>query len=223
MSKDAEKIHLVGGIAEREHRIILVGKAGIGVHMGPQVGAVFLLQFDEFAVKIAVGSSPVDEGHSVADTVGLLKFPVGEHIQIDIDALFLQAGKQIIQPVEGFGIISPGILHPLALFQLIDAGGSPFRIHLVQTNHIAAIGCQPFGQLFGVGLLREAGTGVQIGAPKAHRGAVFKDKPVSLHFQKAMLARGFLFFKQIGDIDGRKIVIRRKRDVFCHIDRPSKK
>ena len=76
-------------IAEGKYRVILIAKTGIGVIMLPKGLAVLLLQFDEPPVKIAIGCGTVYESHGVAYAVGLLEFAVGEHIQIDVDALLL--------------------------------------------------------------------------------------------------------------------------------------
>ena len=69
----------------------------------------------------------------------------------------------------------------------------------MEPNQIHADFGQTFGQLFGIGLIRETGAAIEVGTPEFNRSAILKDKASALHFQKTVLAGGFLIFKNKGD------------------------
>ena len=86
----------------------------------------------------------------------------------------------------------------------------------MEPGHVAPVGGKALGQLFGVGLFREACTAVEISAPEADGGTVFKYEAVALGGQKAVLTCGLFAFEQIGDIDWGEVRVGGEGDVLRH-------
>jgi hypothetical protein len=99
-----EQVVLIGEVDERDGRVVLVGQAGVRVDVGEQVAAEPLLQRDEGGVEEGVGLGRVVELIGVGHPVASRELPVDELVEVDVDAVPLQAGDEVVEPVERVGI-----------------------------------------------------------------------------------------------------------------------
>ena len=152
------------------------------------------MQFDQVVIKNAGRLCGILQLMGIHNTFVGTELAVGEHVQVAVDAFFLQTGDQIVQPVHALRIqLRAG--DPLALGEGKDVGCMPFRIQLVESYQIQAEFCQPTGQLLRIVMFGETTPTIEVGAPKLCLGAILKDKVPPLDFQEAMFAGGFFICK----------------------------
>ena len=169
--------------------------------MRPDLGAKLLLQLDQAWVEVRVGACRRAQllglGHAVAGT----EAAVGEDIEIDVDALLLEAVDQVVEPVHALGVELPRVVEALALGELEDVGGGPVAVELVEAHEVDAELGEPPGDLLAVAVRGEVGHAVEVGAPEARLGAVLEEHFAVAALQEAALAGGLLIREHVAEVD----------------------
>ena len=184
-------VHLHG----HDRRIVLEGKAGVGVHMAEQLPGVFLLQLDEPCVVHGVALHAGGDGAGVLQTVALEKGPGHDQVDVQVDALFLELGKEIVETVQPLGIEDAGGALVIVQQRGLPAAGPVAgalpdgSVGCVEADHVHAHAGKARGQLFRVLVGRSVGAGCNVEAQEAGALAVLKSKVAILHAHEAMAAR----------------------------------
>ena len=95
---------LVGDLHDRHGRVVDVWQPRVGIPVGEELFGELLLKLDHPVVEAAC---PLDrvvpavlQLRGVFHAVGFHEPAVVEHVEIDVDAAFLQLGEEEVEPVE---------------------------------------------------------------------------------------------------------------------------
>ena len=193
-------VHLHG----HDRRIVLEGKAGVGVHMAEQLPGVFLLQLDEPCVVHGVALHAGGDGAGVLQTVALEKGPGHDQVDVQVDALFLELGKEIVEAIQTLGVEDAGGALVIIQQRGLPAAGpvagslSDGGVGRVEADHVHAHAGKARGQLLRVLVGRSVGAGGAVEAQEPGSLAVLKSKVALLHAHKAVAAGRLV--QQVGEV-----------------------
>ena len=163
--------------------------------MAQKLPGVFLLQLDEPGVVHGVALHAGGDGAGVLQTVALEKGPGHDQVDVQVDALFLELGKEIVEAIQTLGVEDAGgalvIIQQRGLPAAGPVAGSlpDGSVGCVEADHVHAHAGKARGQLFRVLVGRSVGAGCNVEAQEAGALAVLKSKVAILHAHEAMAAR----------------------------------
>ena len=102
-----EDFVFVGDFGHDDDGIVLVRKLRVGIDMRPNLLAELLLQLDEMFVEIRLRTGGIRQTLRVFDAVAFTETTVCQHVEIDIDAVFLEGEDEIVEAVHAFRIKRP--------------------------------------------------------------------------------------------------------------------
>ena len=184
-------VHLHGD----DGRIVLEGETGVGVHMAEKLPGVFLLQLDEPGVIHGIALHAVRDGTGIVQAVALQKGPGHQQVDVQVDALLLELGKEIVEAIQALGVEDAGralvIVQQRGLFAAGPAAGplSDGRVGGVEADHVHAHAGKARGQLLRILMGRCVGAGGDVEAQEAGAHAVLEIEMALLHAHKAVAAR----------------------------------
>jgi len=195
-----EEVVLVGELHQGDGRVILVRQLRVRVHVRPQVLGELFLQLDELRVEVGVGlRAGLELVHRIHPVSGL-EVPVHELVEVDVDALLLEAVHQVVEAVEVLGIELAGVVDIPS--EEVPLG--PDGVGMVGADDVDAEASQTPGDLLRLLVGWEVGAGGEARAPEAHLLArVCEDEPAVPRLHETELPRGLVV--EEGDIHRRAV------------------
>ena len=183
--------------------------------MVPHVVGQLLFQLDHVPVEGGIRLARIAQQMGVDDALLGLEAAVGQDIDIDIDALCLEAGDQVVQVIHRLGVEFGGHVAARTLGIAEDVGRVPLGVELMETHDVAADLRQTQRDVLRVLMVGEAGAAVEVGSPETAGRAVLKGEMIARRTQQTMLACRAFGSIDLSQVDRRIVVIRRVRNV-CH-------
>ena len=217
LSGQLEHGQLAGQLEHDDRRVIAPAQAGVGVDVGHEIMVEFLFQFNHDPVKQAEGTSrPLIHQMGIAHPIAGAENPVVDAVHIDVNALFFQAGLQIVQPVKTAGVEGQGVVFVNAPGEIKQIRTGGVRVHLMQPHHVDAELGKPPGNGLGVFVGAEVHAAVKESSEETGYRPVFEYHFIPLNGQKAVLTRRFFLFEQERNVQGSIIPMQREGNIPRH-------
>ena len=172
--------------------------------MAQQLFGVFLLQFDQPPVHHGVALQAGAGLSGIIQAVPLLEGPGYNEIDVQVDAMLLELGPEIVEPVQPIRVESAGSAAFIVQQGRLPAGGPTSRfvpnggVGCVKADDVHPQAGEAGGQLVGGFMVRGVGAGGQVKPNKPGPCAVLKIEVAVLYGDVAVLAGGGV--QQVGEI-----------------------
>ena len=195
---------LVVDLKGHHRRVVQQPGAGIGVYMAKEFLGVLLLQLDQPPVYHGVALQAGAGLSGIIQAVPLLEGPGYNEINVQVDAMLLEPGAEIVEPVQPIRVKSAGSAAFIVQQGRLPAGGPASRfvpnggIGGVKADDIHPQAGEAGGQLVGGFMVWRVGAGGQVEPNKPGPCAVREIEVAVLYGDVAMLARRGV--QQVGEI-----------------------
>ena len=197
---------LVVDLNGHHRRVVQQPGAGIGVYMAKEFLGVLLLQLDQPPVYHGVALQAGAGLSGVIQAVPLLEGPGYNEIDVQVDAMLLQLGPEVVEPVQPIRVKIAGSAAFIVQQGRFPAGGPASRfvpnggVGGVKADDVHPQAGEARCQLVGGLVVRCVGAGGQVEPNKAGTRAVFKVEVTVPHYHMAVLAGGGV--QQVGKVQG---------------------